>query len=197
MMVITKSYHLRLQTVIHLWVLIHQVRNFTQSIPINLVHLCLLRSNPNSKQNTFPKKPDRQKWTGPISLPGHIYKLLTQEAKYALQKYNVEAIQKFKSSRNFCMKLIFVHDLHEDTQNNSPSSNEDDEFQECQEYNTDQDLEAPTDDLFDFISSQEHSDDQLDQVLQTYQAYQESQSESQTPTRPLNTHITYHVAQAN
>ena len=32
----------------------------------------LLRTNPNIKPNTFPKKPDRQKWTGPIYLPGHI-----------------------------------------------------------------------------------------------------------------------------
>ena len=47
------------------------------------------------------------------------------------------------------------------------------------------------------MSCQELSDDQLDQVLQTYQTYQESQSESQTPTKQLNTHITYHVAQAN
>ena len=60
----------------------------------------LLRTNPNTKPNTFPKKPARQKWTGPIYLPGHIYKLLSQEAKDALQKYNVEAIQKFKASRN-------------------------------------------------------------------------------------------------
>ena len=67
--------------------------------------------------------------------------------------------------------------VHEDTHNNSTSSNEDDEFQECQEFNTDQDLEPPTDNLLDFITSQEHSDDQLDQVLHTYQAYQETQSE--------------------
>ena len=32
----------------------------------------LLRTNPNTKPNTFPKKPARQKWTGPIYLPGHI-----------------------------------------------------------------------------------------------------------------------------
>ena len=38
------------------------------------------------------------------------------------------------------------------------------EFQESQEFNTDQDLEPPTDDLLDFITSQEHSEDQLDQV---------------------------------
>ena len=47
------------------------------------------------------------------------------------------------------------------------------------------------DDLLDFINSQNHSDDQLDQVLQTYQTYTESQS----PTRQVNAHITYHVAQ--
>ena len=72
------------------------------------------------------------------------------------------------------LETSLVHNLHEEMQVNSPSSNEDDEFQESQEYHPDQDLEPPTDDLFDFISCQEHSDDQLDQVLQTYQAYQES-----------------------
>ena len=60
----------------------------------------LLRSHPNTKSNTFPKKPAGQKWTGPIYLPGHIYKLLSQEAKDALQKYNVEAIQRFEVSGN-------------------------------------------------------------------------------------------------
>ena len=50
---------------------------------------------------------------------------------------------------------------------------------------------------WDFITSQEHSEDQLDQVLQTYQAYQETQSETQNPTRQMNAHITYHVAQGN
>ena len=40
----------------------------------------LLRSNPNTKPNIFPKKPARQKWTGSIYLARHIYKLLSQEA---------------------------------------------------------------------------------------------------------------------
>ena len=48
----------------------------------------------------------------------------------------------------------------------------------------------------EFITSQEHSDDQLDQVLQTYQAYQESQSDNEKPHTQINAHITYHVAQA-
>ena len=68
---------------------------------------------------------------------------------------------------------------------------------ECQEFNTDKDMEPPTDDLLDFITSQEHPDDQLDQVLQTYQAYQETQSETETPHRQMNAHITCHVAQEN
>ena len=38
-------------------------------------------------------------------LPGHIYKHLSQEAKDALQKYNVEAIQKFKASRHSHEKI--------------------------------------------------------------------------------------------
>ena len=41
----------------------------------------------------------------------------------------------------------------------------------------------------EFITSQDHSDDQLDQVLQPYQAYQQS-------PRQMNAHITYNVAQA-
>ena len=61
----------------------------------------LQRKNPNGKTNTFPKKSTRQKWTGPTYLPSHIYNLLSQEAKEALKKYNIEAIQKFKASRIF------------------------------------------------------------------------------------------------
>ena len=47
--------------------------------------------------------------------------------------------------------------------------------------------------MFDFINSHNHSEYQLYQVLQTYQ----TSTESQSPTRQVNAHITYHVAQAN
>ena len=59
----------------------------------------------------------------------------------------------------------FVDDLHDNTEDNSLSSNKDDLSQAYQEYHPDQDLEPPSDDLLDFINSQDHSDDQLDQVL--------------------------------
>ena len=155
----------------------------------------LQRTNPNAKPDTFPKKSTRQKWTGPIYLPGHIYNLLSQEAKDALQKYNVEAIQKFKASRNL-NETQLIHTISEHAQDELPPIIDEEEFQECKEFNTDQDLEPPADDLLEFIISQEHSDDQLDQVLQTYQAYQEFQSDNEKPHTQINAHITYHVAQA-
>ena len=86
--------------------------------------------------------------------------------------------------------------VYEHAQEELPPTIDEEGFQECQEFNTDQDLEPPTDDILDFITSQDHSDDQLDQVLQTYQADQKSQSETETPPRQMNAHITYHVAQA-
>ena len=96
--------------------------------------------------------------------------------------YNVEAIQKFKTSRNL-NETDLIHDVYEHTQEKLPPSIDEEDFQECQEFNTDKDLEPPMDDLLDFITSQDHSDDQLDQVFQTYQAYQQTQSETETPHR--------------
>ena len=147
---------------------------------------------PNQSPEPFAKKQTEQRWTGPIYLPAHIFKLLSQDVKDALQNYNAEAIQKFKSTRNM-HEINFLHDLHENTQDNSTTSNKDDQSPDYQESHPDQDLEPPMDDLLDFINSQHHSDNQLDQVLQTYQTYTESQS----PTRQVNAHITYYVAQAN
>ena len=88
----------------------------------------LLRTNPNTKPNTFPKKPARQKWTGPIYLPGHIYKLLSQEAKDALQKYNVEAIQKFKASRN-PNETELMHTESKHAQEELPPTIDEEQFQ--------------------------------------------------------------------
>ena len=73
---------------------------------------------PNQSPETFPKKQTKQRWTGPIYLPAHIYKLSGPKIKDALKKYNAEAIQKFKSTRNL-HEINFLHDLHEKTQDNS------------------------------------------------------------------------------
>ena len=145
----------------------------------------LQRTNTNVKPNTFPKKSTRQKWTRPIYLPSHIYNLLSQEAKDALQKYNVEAIQKFKASRNL-NETHFKHTMSEHAQEELLPIIDEEEIQECLEFNTDHDLEPPEDDILEFITSQEHSDDQHDQVLQIYQAYQESQSDNEKSHTQIN-----------
>ena len=88
-----------------------------------------------------------------------------------------------------------MHNVYEHAQEELPPSIDEEKFQECQQFNTDQDLEPPTDDISEFITSQGHSEDQRDKILQTYQAYQQSQSETEPP-RQMNAHITYHVAQA-
>ena len=102
----------------------------------------------------------------------------------------MEAIEKFKASRNL-NETELINNAYEHAQEELPHNIDDEEFHECHEFNTDQDLEPPTDDLFDFITiiSQE-------QVLKTYQAYHESQSETETTHRQMNAHITYPVAQA-
>ena len=96
---------------------------------------------PNQSPEIFPKKQTKQRWTGLIYLPAHIYKLLSQEVKDALQKYrsNAEGIQKFKSTRTL-HEINFLHDLHENTQENSTTSNQDDQSPDYQESHPDQDL---------------------------------------------------------
>ena len=62
-------------------------------------------------------------------MPAHTYKPLSQEAKDALQKYNVEAIQKFKASRNL-NETELMHNVYEHTQEELPTSIDEEEFQE-------------------------------------------------------------------
>ena len=145
MMILSVNSCLKFQLVIHMWVLIHPVMNFTILTQTNLAHLSLpdINFNPDysdqiqtQNQIHFQRKPARHKWTGPIYLPGHIYKLLSQEARDALQKYSVEAIQKLKTSRNL-NETDLIHDVYEHAQEKLPPSIDEEEFQECQEFNTD------------------------------------------------------------
>ena len=70
----------------------------------------------------------------------YIYNLLNQEAKDALQKYT---IQKFKASRNL-NETQLIHTVSEHEQEELPPTIDEEEFQECQEFNTDQALEPTT-----------------------------------------------------
>ena len=61
------------------------------------------------------------------------------------------------------------------------------------------DLDIPDDPIPDFVNSQCHSSEDLDQALQAYHAYQVPcpQDSTMTPERSINHHFTYHIAQAS
>ena len=61
------------------------------------------------------------------------------------------------------------------------------------------DLDIPDDAILEFVNSQCHNSEDLDQALQAYQAYQVAcpQDSSTIPERTINHHYTYHVAQAS
>ena len=61
------------------------------------------------------------------------------------------------------------------------------------------DLDIPYDSILDFVNSQCHSSEDLDQDLQAYQAYQVPcpQDSTMTPERSINQHFSYHIAQAS
>ena len=59
-------------------------------------------------------------------------------------------------------------------------------------------LDIPDDPILDFVNSQCHSLEDLEQALQAYQAYQVPCLDStMIPERSINHHFTYHVAQAS
>ena len=61
------------------------------------------------------------------------------------------------------------------------------------------DLDIPDDPILDFVNSQCHSSEDLDQALEAYQAYQVPcpQDSTRTPEMTVNHHFTYHVTQAS
>ena len=131
--------------------------SFTKYIPFPLGHPPSPRpGNPSrppfrpQSQNSGPQKSIRRH-DGPIFLPPQIYKLLSRDATKALKAYNSEAI-----------KSEIVESPHNEPpvpENDSPDLPE-------------VDLDIPDDPILNFVNSQCHSSEDLDQAPQAYQAYQ-------------------------
>ena len=140
-------------------------------------------------QHSGPTKPIRR-YDGPIFLPAQIYKLLSQDAMKALKPYNTEAITRFHQRKVHNTEIV-------ETPQDDPSGppvpeNDPPDLPES-------DLDIPDDPILDFMNSQCHSSDNLDQALQAYQAYQVPcpQDPTMTPERSINHYFTYHIAQAS
>ena len=140
-------------------------------------------------QNPRPTNPIRR-YDGPIFLPPQIYRLLSEDALKALKAYNTEAISRFHRRKIHNTEIV---EEHQDDPPGPPISEND--LPDLPE----SDLNIPDDPILDFVNSQCHSSEDLDQALQAYQAYQIPcpQDSTMTPERSINHHFTYHVAKAS
>ena len=140
-------------------------------------------------QNPRPTNPIRR-YDGPIFLPPQIYRLLSEDALKALKAYNTEAISRFHKRKVHNTEIV---EEHQDDPPGPPVSEND------LPHLPESDLNIPDDPILDFVNSQCHSSEDLDQALQAYQAYQIpcAQDSTMTPERSINHHFTYHVAQAS
>ena len=107
-----------------------------------------------------------------------------------LKAYNTEAISRFHQRKVHNTEIVKPA---EDDPPGPPVPEHDlSDFPES-------DLDIPDDPSLDFMSSQCHSSEDLDQALQAYQVYQVSfpQDSTNTPERSINHYFTYHIAQAS
>ena len=131
-----------------------------------------------------------KRYDGPIYLPPQIFKLLSQDAMKALKAYNTEAINRFHKRKVHNTEVVEI------PQDDPPEpSLPDSGLSDLPE----SDLPIPEDPILDFVNSQCHSTEDLDQALQAYQACQVpcSQDSIATPERNINYYYTYHVSQAS
>ena len=137
-------------------------------------------------QNSGPQKSIRR-YDGPIFLPPQIYKLLSQDAMKALKAYNTEAINRFHQRKVHNTEIV------ETPQNDPPGppvpENDPLDLPES-------DLDIPDDPILDFVNSQCHSSEDLDQALQALQVPC-PQDSTMIPERTINHDFTYHVAKAS
>ena len=140
-------------------------------------------------QNPRPTNPIRR-YDGPIFLPPQIYRLLSEDALKALKAYNTEAISRFHKRKVHNTEI--VEEPQDDPPGPPVSENDLPDLPES-------DLNISDDPILDFVNSQCHSSEDLDQALQAYQAFQIPcpQDSTMTPERSINHHFTYHVAQAS
>ena len=140
-------------------------------------------------QHPRPTKPIRR-YDGPIFQPPQIYRLLSEDAMKALKAYITETITRFHQRKVHNTEIV------ETPQDDPPGlpvpENDPPDLPES-------DLDIPDDPILDFVNSQCHNSEDLDQALQAYQAYQvpPPQDSYMTPERSISHHLTYHIAQVS
>ena len=108
----------------------------------------------------------------------------------ALKAYNTEAIERFNQRKVHNTEVVEIP--QDDPPEPPVPDNGHSDLPES-------DLEITDDPILNFMNSQCHSSEDLDQGLQAYQAYQVpcSQNSTTIPERTINHHYTNHVIQAS
>ena len=116
--------------------------------------------------------------------------LLSQDAMKALKAYNTEAITRFHQRKVHNTEIV---ETPQDEPPGPPVPKND--LPDPPE----SDLDIPDDPSLDYVNSQCHNSEDLDQTLQAYQAYQVPcpQDSTMTPERSINHHFAYQIAQAS
>ena len=136
-----------------------------------------------------PKKPFK-KYDGTVYVPAEVYKLLSPEAVVALKKYNTEAINKLAKKRGIQVTDIADHGLHpsEDT---TPEEQDD-------PHQFDDAPDSESDPILDYINSQHHQEEDMNNALQAYNVMTSPTSDDtlQQSINLVHNHLFYHVSQA-
>ena len=115
---------------------------------------------PHSQQSGHQKCIKR--YDGPIYLPPQIYKLLSQDGMKALKPYNTEAIYRYHQRKVHNTEDVEIP--QDDPPKPSVPNNGPSDLSES-------DLDIPDGPILDFVNSQCHNSEHLDQALQAYEAY--------------------------
>ena len=138
---------------------------------------------------TSPKKPFK-KYDGPVYVPAEVYKLLSPEAVVAFKKYNTEDINILAKKRG-----IHVTDIADQEPLPSKDTTPEDQHDPHQ---FDDAPDSEHDPILDYINSQHHHEEDMNNALQAYNVMTSPTSDV-TPQRSINSvhiHLEYHVSQA-
>ena len=117
------------------------------------------------------------KYDGPVYVPVEVYKLLSPEAVVALKQYNTEAINKFAKKRG-----MHVTDIADQ----EPLPSEDNTPEEQHDLHQSDDVhDSETDPTLDYINSQHHQEEDMNNDLQAYNVMT-SPTSNVTPQQSIN-----------
>ena len=107
-----------------------------------------------------------------------------------IKKYNTESINKFAKKRGIHVTDIADHELHPSEETTPEEQHDPHQFDDASD--------SESDPILDYINSQHHQEEDMNNALQAYNVMTSPTSDS-TPHRSINSvhiHLFYHIAQA-